>query len=66
MRGVSKNSLRRALFSLLVALSAVSTQAQVRHHVPSRPETVVWGHIPIERSPVMTIRSGEIVSLDTL
>ncbi len=36
------------------------------HHVPSTPENVVWGWYPIDRPPVLTIRSGETVRIDTL
>ena len=35
-------------------------------HVPSRPETVVWGHIPTGRAPVATIDSGTTVRIDTV
>ena len=39
---------------------------QDEHFVPSRPETVTWGWFPIDRPPVLTIRSGETVRIDTL
>jgi acetamidase/formamidase len=35
-------------------------------HVPSTPETVVWGHLPAGRLPVLTIRSGQTVKIDTV
>jgi acetamidase/formamidase len=35
-------------------------------HVPSRPETIVWGEFPIDRPPVATVRPGEVVRIDTL
>ena len=34
--------------------------------VPSRPETVVFGVFPIERAPVLTVRSGQTVRIDTI
>lgn len=34
--------------------------------VPSRPETVTWGSFPIDARPVLTIRSGQTVRIDTL
>jgi acetamidase/formamidase len=40
--------------------------AKPAHHVRSRPETVVWGEFPADRPPVLTVRSGEIVAIDTL
>jgi acetamidase/formamidase len=56
---------------LAAAALAVSTamSAQSRggdHVVPSRPETVVWGWIPIDRAPVVTVQPGQTVRIDTL
>jgi acetamidase/formamidase len=34
--------------------------------VNSRPDTVVWGEFVIDRPPVLTIKSGETVSIDTI
>ena len=34
--------------------------------LPSRPDTVVWGHIPAARAPVVTVASGDVVRIDTL
>ena len=36
------------------------------HFVPSRPENLSWGWYPIDKKPVLTIRSGETVRIDTL
>lgn len=36
------------------------------HFLPSRPENVVWGVIATDRPPVLTIRSGETVRIDTI
>ena len=36
------------------------------HFVPSRPETVSWGWYPSDKEPVLTIRSGETVRINTL
>ena len=36
------------------------------HAVPSTPENVVWGWYPIDREPVLTVRSGDTVRIDTL
>ena len=34
--------------------------------VPSRPETVVFGVFPIDRAPVLTVKSGQTVRIDTI
>jgi acetamidase/formamidase len=39
---------------------------QPAHHVRSRPDTVVWGEFPIDRAPIVTVRSGQTVVIDTL
>ncbi|MBI3049238.1 MAG: acetamidase/formamidase family protein [Acidobacteria bacterium] len=48
------------------AASAVQNRSDVDHVVPSRPDTVVWGWIPIDRPPVVTVESGQTVRIDTL
>ena len=61
-----------AIFSLAVSgcagmmdtLTQVATGIDVR--VPSNPDTVVWGHLPAQRSPVARIRSGQAVQIDTV
>ena len=68
--------MRRRILSLhsltlcaVVAASAAAAAAQNRrvdHVVPSRPENVVWGWIPIDRPPVVTVQSGQTVRIDTL
>ena len=50
----------------LAPRAAAAQQAEPAHRVPSTPENVVWGWYPIERPPVLTIRSGETVRIDTL
>src|SRR5207244_7039900 len=35
-------------------------------HVPSTSATVVWGYLPAGRPPVLTIRSGQTVKIDTI
>ena len=39
---------------------------RVDAHVPSTSATVVWGHLPAGRPPVLTIRSGQTVRIDTV
>jgi acetamidase/formamidase len=36
------------------------------HHVLSRPENLSWGWYPIDKKPILTVRSGETVRVDTL
>ena len=36
------------------------------HHVRSTPENVTWGDFPLERAPVLRVRSGETVRIDAL
>lgn len=43
-----------------------SSFAQSMQHVLSKPSAVVWGEIPIDRAPVLTIDSGETVAIDTI
>ena len=41
-------------------------EAEPDHFVRSTPENVVWGWYPLDRAPVLTVRSGETVRIDTL
>ena len=52
----------------LAAAPAMSGQnaTGADHYVPSRPETVTWGWIPLEQPPVVTVTSGQSVRIDTL
>lgn len=50
-------------------LSACSTTPQSPHadaYIASTPENVVWGYIPPGRKPVVTVKSGQTVRIDTL
>ncbi len=53
-----------SMAGLFVLVSSSALFAQTR--VPSRPETVVWGEIPIDRPAVATLKSGARVIVDTL
>ena len=35
-------------------------------HVPSRPDTVTWGWLLVDKPPVLRIKSGDTVRIDTL
>jgi acetamidase/formamidase len=53
-----------------ISLGGTATEShdkrQADWFVPSRPETVVWGWIPIDNPPVLTIQSGQTVRIDTI
>lgn len=51
------------------AVQATTPREAVLHpdwFVPSRPETVTWGWILVDKPPVLRIKSGETVRIDTL
>lgn len=53
----------------VLAAGAAAPAAQnrgVNHVVRSRPENVVWGWIPIDRPPVVTVQPGQTVRVETL
>jgi acetamidase/formamidase len=53
---------------MFCAIPALTT-AQIMtadHHLQSRPENLSWGWIPTDKSPVLTIESGETVRIDTI
>jgi acetamidase/formamidase len=58
---------RHAAVAVLVFLSVLAPRALgAQVHLPSRPETVVWGEIPIDRPPALRIKPGTTVTVDTL
>ena len=54
----------------LAALAGCASMSPVPYtvdaHLASTPSTVVWGYIPPGRNPVLTIKSGQTVKIDTL
>jgi acetamidase/formamidase len=36
------------------------------HYLPSKPENVTWGWFPLDKAPVVTVKSGETVRIDTI
>ena len=36
------------------------------HYVPSRPQNLQWGMFPVDATPVIMVKSGETVRIDTL
>ena len=53
-------------FALAVSGCAGIGGTTVDAHVPSNPDTVVWGYLPAGRLPVLTVRSGQTVKIDTV
>lgn len=54
--------------ALVVALSPMPQAQRLTpdHVLTSRPEHVTWGWLPTDAPPVLTIRSGQTVRIDTL
>ena len=70
LRGWARRA-RRLVIALCVIGFPVVTAAQdepleADHYVPSRPENLSWGWYPIDKEPVLTVRSGQTVRIDTL
>jgi acetamidase/formamidase len=63
---------KRLVTALLLATSAAAHTAsqgarrEADHFLPSRPQNVTWGWFPLDMKPVLTIRSGQTVRVDTL
>jgi acetamidase/formamidase len=55
-----------ALFFTAAHAQPVPPKAAPDHTLRSRPETVVWGYLAADITPVLTIRSGQTVRIDTL
>ena len=64
-------------FCLLVVLTAgcvveqtpnqeAEIEVAVDHFVGSTPENVSWGWFPVDKEPILTIQSGEVVTIDAL
>lgn len=65
---------KRSLFATLLVTGMVcvgagplhAQEGDPDHVVPSTPDNVVWGWYPLDRAPVLTVRSGDTVRIDTL
>ena len=47
-------------------LPGADSSLPTRHHLRSVPENMVWGYFSAETPPVLTIKSGDIVVIDTV
>jgi hypothetical protein len=58
----------RAFAGVICCALAVKAGAQttVDHYVPSRPANLVWGMLSVDAAPVLTVKSGQTVRIDTL
>jgi len=57
------------LATVLVCALVPAAHAQrmaADHHVQAKPENVTWGWIPLDKAPVVTIRAGQTVRIDTI
>lgn len=55
-----------ALLHAPALLAQTSSAIDTDHFVPSQPQNLSWGWFPLDKEPVLTIQSGETVSIDTL
>jgi hypothetical protein len=55
-----------AILAIFGCASMWPASYHVDAHVPSTSDTVVWGYLPAGRAPVLTIRSGQTVRIDTV
>jgi acetamidase/formamidase len=58
------------LFAVFFAVSSISyaqkPPQKIDLYVKTSPETVTWGYLPADRKPIATIKSGQVVSMQTL
>jgi acetamidase/formamidase len=80
LKGYFPPLLLGGLLSLTIALEPTDAKPDATHpddssrskekhpdwFVPSRPETVTWGWILVDKDPVLRIKSGDTVRIDTL
>ena len=59
-----------ASFVAMMTMTGCSSVSKIPYvtdaHVRSTPDTVVVGHVPAGRKPVLTVKSGQVVRIDTL
>ena len=68
MSGLTRGLITAALFACATAAWAqpVPPKATPDHSLRSTPETVTWGYLAADIAPVLTIRSGQTVRIDTV
>ena len=59
-----------SIAAIAAALAGCAQQPVIPYtvdaHVPVTPQNVSWGHLPAGKAPVLRVRSGQTVSMDTL
>jgi len=51
---------------VLVAVPVQRASAQEKHVLKATPQTVAWGYYDAKAKPVLTVKSGDIVEIETL
>lgn len=54
-----------AVVACLAGLASPDAEPRWDHHVPLTPENSAIGNFPVQKKPILTIRSGETVRFDT-
>lgn len=52
--------------ALLLLACSTSAAAQTTHRLPATPQTVAYGHYWAESKPVLRIKSGDIIDVETM
>lgn len=52
--------------ALAVMAAPAAAQPAADHHLTSRPENIAWGAFPKDKTPVLRVKSGQTVRIDTL
>src|ERR1035441_5816908 len=50
----------------VLALAACIAPARAQQVVRVTPETMEWGHFAADAKPVLTVKPGEVVAIDTI
>jgi acetamidase/formamidase len=58
--------MHRPLLVAMVVFSTVTVAAQSTFNLPASPSTVVWGYYSAKAKPVLTVRSGDAVRIQTV
>jgi acetamidase/formamidase len=66
LRTASIGLIAGSLIACKGPLDAQVAQPPTEHTLASRPETLSWGWFPLDKPAVLTIASGDTVSIDTL
>jgi acetamidase/formamidase len=56
----------RVLFLTLALASVFIPRAAAQHTIRVTPSTVQWGRFDADAKPVLTVKSGEVVTIDTI